>query len=193
MITQNRMSPMTALFLGIFGVGAVGIASGTSVVLYAMHVIDRNVSEAIGLVDGTLTDLPAFIDSLPDSIGELLHSRRAPEYAAQIDVSVDFVADSRSDTVRPVLTIVNNGDEVVSLLAIRVAALKDKVPARDWTEVVATPLAIDHDWPGPLMPGSTRHIVLSRCNRNITADDIKDITGSWEIADVRVWSPEEAM
>ena len=97
-----------------------------------------------------------------------------------------------SDTVRPVLTIVNNGDEVVSLLAIRVAVLKDKVPARDWTQVVATPLAIDHDWPGPLMPGSTRHIVLSSCYRNIKAEDIKDITGSWEIADVRVWSPVEA-
>lgn len=192
MITQNRMSPMTALFLGIFGVGAVGIASGTSVVLYAMHVIDRNVSEALGVIDGTLTDLPAFIDSLPDSIGELLDSHRAPEYAAHIDVTVDFVVESRSDTVRPVLTIVNNGDEVVSLLAIRVALLKDKVPVRDWTQVVATPLAIDHDWPGPLMPGSTRHIVLSSCYRNITAEDITTITGSWEIADVRVWSPVEA-
>jgi hypothetical protein len=145
------------------------------------------------VVDGTLTDLPAFIDSLPDSIGELLHSRRAPEYMAQIDVSVDFVADSRSDTVRPVLTIVNQGDEVVSLLAIRVAALKDKIPTRDWTQVVATPLAIDHDWPGPLMPGSTRHVVLSNCYRNITVEDIKDITGSWEIADVHIWSPQDAL
>lgn len=176
--------------------GAVGIASGTSVVLYGMHVLDKNATEAIGFVDntlgGTLEGLPALIESLPESIAELLDDRRAPEYAANIEVSLNFVPDERNDGLRPVMTIVNKGDEVVSLLAVRVAALnKSMLPLRDWTEVVATPLAIDHDWRGPLMPGNTRHVRLSCC-RSLSEADIEDITGAWEIADIRVWQAKEA-
>lgn len=196
MNTHNRMSPVTAFFLGVFGVGAVGIASGTSVVLYGMHVLDRNASNAIGFVDrtlgGTLEGLPALIESLPESIGELLEDRRAPEYAANLEVSLNFVMDERNGGVRPVLTVVNKGDEVVSLLAVRVAALNQKMlPLRDWTEVIATPLAIDHDWRGPLMPGNTRYVALSCCH-GLADSDLQDITGAWEISDIRVWDGKEA-
>lgn len=196
MITQNRMSPLTALFIGVFGVVGVGIASGTSVVLYGMHVLNRNAAEAIDLVDntigGTLAGLPDLLASLPDAVNELLNDRRAPDYASNIGVTVDFVVDDRTGGVRPVLTVVNNGDSVVSLLAVRVAALNEnQLPVEDWTEVIATPVAVDHDWRGPLMPGNTRHVALSR-RRGITAEQMEDITGVWEISDIRVWQPLEA-
>ncbi len=196
MIGHTRMSPLTALFLGIFGVGAVGIASGTVVVLYGMRIIDTNASAVLGFADttigGTLENLPELLEALPEAVQDLLSDRRAPDYAANMDVAVDFVVDERSGGLRPAMTITNNGDRVVTLLAIRVAALSgSRVPLREWTEVVATPIAIDHDWRGPLYPGNTRYVVLSSAWRNIPTDKIREIQGAVEISDIRVWEPDE--
>jgi len=70
---------------------------------------------------------------------------------------------------------------------VRVAALDvDGVARREWTEVVATPLAIDDDWRGPLLPGSKRHVVLSSW-RGVSAASATAIRGDVEISDVRVW------
>ena len=41
MTHQTRMSPLTALFLGIFGVAGVGIVSAAAVLLYAMTIVNR--------------------------------------------------------------------------------------------------------------------------------------------------------
>ena len=196
MVNHTRMSPMTAFFIGIFGVGAVGIASGTAVVLYAMNIIDTKAARALGFAETafhtTLSGLPDLLESLPPVISDLLNDRRAPEYAAKLDIDVRFVADERSGRIRPVMTITNNGDQVVSMLAVRVAALgAERLPIREWTEVVATPIAIDDDWRGPLMPGATRYVVLSSGWRGISIEKVAEITGSVEISDVRLWRPSE--
>ena len=163
MIGQNRMSPLTAFFLGVFGVGAVAIASGAGLVAYGMSIIDTNASAIVGFTRSTVENLPDLIESLPPAIAELLNDRRAPDYAKNIAVDVNFVSvKSGSGGLRPVMTITNNGNEVVSMLAVRVAALNGrKLPIREWTEVVATPVAVCDDWRGPLMPGATRHVVIS--------------------------------
>ena len=193
MTGQNtRMSPLTAMFLGMFGVGAVGIASGAGVVLYAMHIIDTKAATILGFAENTVEGLPALLESLPPAVGELLNDRRAPDYAASIDVDLTFVKDQGRDVLRPVMTITNNGDEVVSLLAVRIAALdENRVPLRDWTEVVATPLAIDdNDWRGPLMPGATRYVAVSRW-RSLPSGTDTVIQGAVEISEVRIWQPME--
>ena len=84
------------------------------------------------------------------------------------------------------LTIINKGDEIVSLLAVRVVALNSQgVPVREWTEVVATPLAIEGEWRGPLMPGNQRHAILSGyLGRGVDGEE--KYTAAIEIADVRV-------
>ncbi|MGB2984380.1 MAG: hypothetical protein WBE26_00740 [Phycisphaerae bacterium] len=196
MMHQNRMSPLTALFIGIFGVGAVGIASGAAIVLYSMRIIDTRATELLGFaentVGGTLEALPELLESLPPTLKDLLNDQRAPEYAANIDVDVNFIADERSGGLRPVLTITNNGSEVVSMLAVRVAALQDQnVPVQEWTEVVATPIAIENEWRGPLMPGSRRYVVVSCC-RNLRVGKIGgSITGAVEISEIRIWRPPD--
>ncbi|MEK7711071.1 MAG: hypothetical protein AAB341_04165 [Planctomycetota bacterium] len=177
---------MTALFLGVFFVGAVTIGSAATVVLYGMRIVDTKASALIRFAGNTVEGLPELVQSLPPAIGDLLHDRRAPEYAGKINVEVKLVADDASGVVRPVLTVRNTGDEVVSLLAVRVAALDaNGVPVNDWTEVVATPLAIDDDWRGPLMPGATRYVVLSG-SRSL-AGKAGTVTAVAEIGDVRVW------
>jgi len=185
----TRMSPMTALFLGVFFVGAVAIGSAATVVLYGMRIVDTKTSALIHFAGDTIEGLPELVQSLPPAIGDLLHDRRAPDYAGKITVDTKFVVDEAAEVVRPVLTIRNTGDEVVSLLALRVAALDaNGVPQRDWTEVVATPLAIDDDWRGPLMPGSTRYVVLGG-SRSLSGK-AGTLTPVAEISDVRVWVRE---
>ena len=89
------------------------------------------------------------------------------------------------------LTITNNGPEVVSLLAVRLAALNEnEIPLREWTEIVATPIATCNDWRGPLFPGKKRHVRLSSW-RTTRAKDVSRITGAVEISELRLWQPTE--
>ena len=188
---HSRMSPWTALFMGIWIVGAVAITAGTAVTLYSLRILDGKASAVLRLADTTVEGLPELIDSLPRAIGDLLNDRRAPEYADSLSVQVDFIADSRSGGLYPALTITNLGSEVVSLLGIRVAALgANEVPLQTWSDVVATPIPLDDDdWPGPLLPTQTRYVVMSR-RHTIPAEMAATITGAWEISELRVWEPQ---
>jgi hypothetical protein len=184
------MSPLTALFIGIFGVGAVTIVSVSSVILYGLSVVDRRadrlMSFADDIVGGAIENLPAWLEALPPSLKEILHDRRAPEYVGQLEIGARLTAGDSRAGGRPVITVKNNGDEIVTLLAVRVVALDAQgVPVREWTEVVATPLAIDGDWRGPLMPGNVRHAIMSGYVGR-AGEDVSRLTATVEIADVRV-------
>ena len=191
MNVQKRMSPLTALFIGIFGVGALTIAGVSSVVLYGMRIADNRITDVLGLAENTIDGLPELIESLPPAIGDVLNDRRAPEYAGSLTVDVRFGRDEGGRS-RPVMTITNNGSEVVSMLAVRVAALNgDGVPVGEWTEVVATPIAACDEWRGPLMPYATRHVVLSRCYAPAVRN-ADGLTAVHEISEIRVWKPDNA-
>lgn len=196
MTQHTRMSPLTALFLGIFGVTGVGIVSGTAIVMYGMIIVNGKASEVLGFADTTvvqtLKSLPEILEALPTALDDVLSHRRAPEYADQIDVSVAFVADERGKGLHPVLTILNKGEKVVSMLAVRVAALNENgLPIREWTEVVATPIALSDEWRGTLLPGSKRHVVLPSCWRSLPVEKQSEITGVAEISEIRIWEPTD--
>lgn len=187
---RARMSPMTALFLGFFFVGGMGIASLTAIVLYTMRIADSNAAKLLHFADNTIEGLPDLLKSLPPALADALHDRRAPEYVSNIDVKVKFISDETSGVMRPVLTVTNKGTEVVSMLAVNVAAIDEGgTPYNDWAHVLATPLALDDDeWRGPLMPGSTRHVVLPGSRR--WNPESKSLVAVAEISDVRVWQSE---
>ncbi len=194
MMSQSvRMSPLTAFFIGLFFCGAVAIASGAAVVLYGLRVAETQASRILGLAGDTLGNLPEVIEALPPALTELLNDRRAPEYAANIDVSAVFRRDAKTQRLHPVITVKNHGDKVVSLLTVRVVALDSNgVALRDWTQVVATPIGVDHDWPGPLLPNMPRHMVVNGgCGHyGATVEgmgEAVDFKAAIEIADVRVW------
>ncbi|MGD2109236.1 MAG: hypothetical protein PVI86_07575 [Phycisphaerae bacterium] len=196
MTHQARMSPLTALFLGIFGVAGVGIVSAAAVLLYAMTIVNTRAADVLGLADSTviktLDSLPDLMESLPDALGDALSHERVPDYASDIDVSVNFVKDDHGRGVRPVLTIVNEGARTVSMLAVRVAALdRNGLPIREWTEVVATPVAVCDDWRGVLMPGEKRYVVLNSAWRGIPEDQADQISGAAEISELRLWTPPD--
>lgn len=185
MTGPTRMSPITALFLGLFGVLAVGITSGTGIVLYTLRIANMNASSLLNLADSTIAGLPELIERLPPALADLLDDRRVPEYAENLDVKVAFLIDERSDRVRPVMTVTNNGSSVVTMLTIRVAALnQEDMPVQEWTELVATPIAINDDLRGPIFPGSTRHIVLRRGYLRTASGSA--LRGAVEISELRV-------
>lgn len=185
---NGRMSPFTAFFLGLFGVAAVGIIAGTAITLSAVHTIDKQATGIVGFVANSIDGLPELIESLPPALGDILEDRRAPEYAAEIAIDVNLIVDDRG-RLRPVMTIENRGGEMITMLAVRVAALNaDNMPVGEWTEVVATPIAIDHDWRGPILPGKVRHVVGSRAYRGASIDKLSELTVATEISDIRVWT-----
>lgn len=190
--SQQRMSPLTAFCFGVFGVGGIGVASVTAIVLYGMSIVKNNAEVITNIVEDTVKDLPDLIERAP-ALVDAIGGRRAPGYAQKVDIQLNFVLDKRSSGLRPVMAITNNGSEVVTMLAVRVAALsKDNIPLGEWTEVVATPLSIDDHWRGPLYPGSTRYVRLSGKLRGVSAELVEGITGAVEIADIRLWEEASA-
>ena len=189
---QRRMSPVTAFFLGIFGVVGVVIVSATLLTTYAMYIVDSKTDGVLGFAKTTIEGLPDLVGSLPPALGELLNDHREPEYASNIKIDVQMITDERTNTVRPVLNITNEGDEVVSMLAVRVAALNSNgVPVGDWTQVVATPIAIEDEWRGPLFPHTTRHVVCSRYGGSRSVSAKIDVRPVAEISELRIWVPNE--
>jgi len=188
------MSPLTALVLGVAGVIAVAIASGSAVVIYGLDVAGGNAESIVSFAQNTIENLPELIESLPPAVGDVLNDQRAPQYVRAIDVNVSFVGTTDGERFRPVLTVKNNGERVVSMLAVRVAALNETgVPFGEWTEVVATPIALDdNDWRGPLMPGAVRHVVVGGWQR-IEPGQLSAIASAVEISDVRVWRGDDAV
>jgi hypothetical protein len=183
------MSALSALILGVCGLGMTGIVAGSGILLYTLSIANNKTSDVLGLVEHTFDGLPELIESMPPIVSDALSDRRAPEYAGHVDIEVGFVPDSRGDYLRPSLIVKNNGDQTLTFLAVRVAAIGESGRAvEDWTEVIATPIAIEHDWRGPLMPGNTRYVTL-RGSRRLSLDQAERIRGAVEITDVRVWDP----
>lgn len=187
MIGPQRMSPLTAIVFGIFGTGAIAITSVTAVVIYTMSIVDRNASVLIDMAENGVESLPELLERLP-ALADAVGGRRMFDYAENLDVEVRFVPTSREGRMRPVMTVTNLGNEVVSTLAIRVAAVSGlNVPMHEWTEVVATPFAVADEWRGPLMPGATRHVVLS--SRGFYQVAPQDVTAVTEFSEIRIWDP----
>lgn len=184
MHTRHRMSPLTALFLGATAVIVAAITSGSVILLYAMHMGDRWGGDIIALAHKGVENLPDMIEALPPTIGDVLDDRRAPDYVDQLGVQVRLVSDETGAGVHPVVSVENRGGQTVTLLALRVVALDDKgVPVGEWTEYAATPITIDRDWRGPILPSATRRFSLpKRCGLDL------DAKVTYEITDVRVWS-----
>ena len=121
--------------------------------------------------------------ALPPALADALDDRRDLTYRRSVDVSVDLIDGANSRMTTPVVEVVNRGDKVITLLCLRVAVEDEQgIPTREMTVYAATPLAIDSEWRGPLLPGSTRRFAIrsSRVGSDAT-------TASLEITELHVW------
>ena len=189
-ITYKRHTFLSALVMGICALAITIILSGTAVVLYSMHFIgDKSEKIVTSFIEDAVQGLPVLQKSLPPVLGDLLNDRRLPDYCDQLDVRArTFVQDDRNGRMSTEIKVTNNGEEVVSLLSLRIVVLdsRDAILGES-NEWAATPIAADDDWRGPIMPGSNRRFVVSHYRRSPNLY-LEDLTTEVEITDVRVWN-----
>lgn len=192
-MTRERMSPLTALFLAAGMVGITVVLSGTAVAIIGLTVVNNRLGSVLDLAGDTVLNLPEIIQKLPPAVQDVLNDRRAPEYRSLVDVDVQFTSDSQNGRLYPTLEIHNNGDSVVTMMGVRLSALNShQVPVQDWSRLVATPIVIDGEWDGPLMPGETRYVVLD-AYRGLPAEMKETVRGVVEVSELRVWEPNRKL
>ena len=113
------------------------------------------------------------------------NDERHPEYLQNVAISTKLVeeqGDQRWPRKRVVVEVQNNGNEVVTLLSLRLVGLNaDGDPVREWQTWAATPLQLEDEWRGPLLPHETRRFAVW-CR---SSDQPAKITH--EVSEVRLW------
>jgi hypothetical protein len=191
-ITYRRHTFLSALVMGLCALAITIILSGTAVVIYGMHFVgDKSERIVTSLIEDAIQGLPVLQKSLPPVLGDLLNDRRQPGYCDQLEITAKTsVLEDRNghERMRTEIKVDNNGQEVVSLLSLRIIVLdsRDEILTES-NEWAATPIAADEDWRGPIMPGSHRHFTVSHYRRppDFILEDLKTEV---EITDVRVWN-----
>jgi hypothetical protein len=163
------------------------------VIIYGIHFAGDRSEKLVSLVSDAVGGLPDLRQALPPALADVLDDRRQPDYAAELDISAKttFVPDQQR-MLRTRIEIVNEGSEIVSLLSLRIVVLNSNGEIlSESNEWAATPIAADHDWRGPLMPGSHRYFVAQ--HRALPAFFADDLKTEIEITDLRIWNgPKES-
>ncbi|MEW6249467.1 MAG: hypothetical protein AB1716_02390 [Planctomycetota bacterium] len=181
-VVVKKAGFLAALVRGIFGTIMVLIVCATALTLYGMRIANNFIQA-----------LPNWRETAAPCVFDALNDRRAIEYRDSLRINTrlerlepDGGSSTRSGegdrgVVR--IEVTNTGPEVVSLLALRVV-VEDDSPARicELPMTVATPVQIEGNWRGTLLPNETRVVGRRLC-------DIQgDAKVTYEIADLRVWN-----
>jgi hypothetical protein len=191
-IMVRRHSFLSSAAFGLSAIVIAVILSGTVILLYTVHLASDKSERIITLAQSAVRGLPEFQQSLPPALADMLNDRRQPDYAGQLDITAKVVARPGSHgRTHTAIEIVNKGSEVVSVLSLRVVLLDENdqllTESQEWA---ATPVGIEDDWRGPLMPGSKRRFVCRRsCPREVGPLDV--IKPEIEITELRVWNAGE--
>ena len=184
-VIVKKSSFLSAIAFGFFGTLAIVIVCAASVAFYAVNVIDRKTNDVFDLGSNIVTELPELKEALPPVVSDALNDRRAPDYRQKIEVAARLIEGEHKHSDKVVFDISNNGDELITMLALRGTLLDESgTIVRSFVSYPATPLAIDNDWPGPLMPGSTRQIGINIYHHS----DLANGKVTVELADLRVWN-----
>lgn len=182
--------------LGFFSIAAIGLSSilvttilcVSGIAVYGIRTIDRKTTTLQEFVAEMVKVAPQIRAALPPVLADAISDVRTPEYREALRVTAKVAEDrDRRGYARAIVSVENTGTETVSLLSMRLVGLDEAgSPAREQELWAATPLQIENEWRGPLLPNETRRIVVYGF-----AD--KDITGvSPEITDLRVWRRADA-
>ncbi|MCZ6654490.1 MAG: hypothetical protein O7D91_15855 [Planctomycetota bacterium] len=174
MVVHKKMSFLASLVWGTCSVIIVTVVCSSGVVFYGLHIVEKSID-----------DLPSIVKKVP-MLRDALSSERRIDYIDDLDIEIDFTDHPYyEDRMRAVVTITNGGQELVSWLSIRVVVSDDKGNVLDEdVEMIATPLALDDDFPGPLVPGRTRRFTICTFKRS------DHPSAQYEVTDLRVWAPD---
>ncbi|MEK6643751.1 MAG: hypothetical protein AABZ08_07560 [Planctomycetota bacterium] len=186
-VVQKRMSFLSVSAICATAVIITTIVSGAGLGVYGLRFIDRKSDSLVGLMGQISEHLPEFRDSLPPAILDAMDDERRPEYRDNLRISVKLVESDESRHGRTVVEIENKGDQTVSLLTMRIVGLdKNGDPVLERKTWAASPMQLDGDWRGPLLPKETRRFSI----RHYDNDDV--VTMTHEITDLRVWCGYDA-
>ncbi len=187
-IVVRKTGFLTALAYGVFGLLAVIVVCSTVILVYSVNVVDRKADGVLETGRLLITSLPDLQKKLPPALADTLADHRDPEYRRNLDVGVRLAPDlGAGDRSYLTVKVQNNGPETVTLLAAQIRLLDEsETVRRDVATYLATPVMIDGDWRGPLLPGSTR-----QCSFHVR-DECAGLRPVIEIADLRVWSGTHA-
>lgn len=187
-VTVYRSSFFSSLVYGICGVIGIGIIGAVGIGLYGLNMVDRKFDHVLATGSGIIRSLPEVRESLPAVFADALNDRRAPEYREQLDVRANVVPAGPGGTgAQVVVEAVNHGPDIVTLLAIRVNLEDaDGRLLQSNSAYIATPLAVEDEWAGPIMSGSTRREALRLWSTH------PDVKAGVEVCDIRVWEKADS-
>lgn len=182
-IINKRMSFLSVLVVCVTTIIITAIVSTAGVGVYGLRIVDRKSDGLVSFLGQVTDHLPELRDALPPALQDAMDDERCPEYRDKLRVAVTLTdEDDRPHWRRACVEIENKGDETVSLLTLRIVALdKDGNPVAERQTWAASPLQLNGDWRGPLLPHQTRRFSM----RGFDVDDADSV--SHEITDIRVW------
>jgi hypothetical protein len=188
-ITYRKHTFLSALVTGLSALAITLVISCTVVIIYGMNFAGDQSEKIASFVEGAIRGLPELQESLPPVFADMLNDRREPDYSTQLEITAKTtLLPERNERVRTAVKVVNNGEEVVSLLSLRIVVLNenDEILAES-NEWAATPFAAEHNWRGPLMPGNDRYFASSDSGA-FPVSSLNDYRTEVEITDIRIWS-----
>ena len=188
-ITVRKHSFLSSAAAGLSAVVITIVVSLTVMALYGIHLASEKSERVISLAEGAIRGLPEFRQALPPALSDMLDDHRQPDYCQKLALDARIVTrpDSHGRTATAI-EIANNGDQVVSLLSLRVVLLDENgVPLTESQEWAATPFAADHDWRGPIMPGAKRRFLCSG-GRLYDVGPLNEVNAEIEITELRIWN-----
>ena len=190
-VTYKKHTFLSSLAMGLSAVVITIIISCTVVIIYGIHFAGDRSEKLVSLVGDAVGGLPELRQALPPALADVLDDRRQPQYAGELEISATTaLTPDQHRSVRTRIEIVNEGSEIVSLLCLRIVVFGSNGEIlSESNEWAATPIAADHDWRGPLMPGSHRYFVSSRRALPVFLGD--ELRTEVEITDLRVWNRPE--
>jgi len=191
-VTYKRHTFLSSLAMGLSAIVITIVISCTVLIIYGIHFAGDRSDRLISLVGDTIEDLPDLREALPPALADVLDDRRDPGYVDELDISaVTALTPDRHNAVRTRIEVENKGDEIVSLLSLRIVIFgQDGRILSESNEWAATPIAADDEWRGPLMPGSHRYFVSHSRSLPVFLGD--DLRTEVEVTDVRVWNRSAA-
>lgn len=161
-VIYKKRSFLSTLILGLSAITVTVIVCLVAIVLYGMNIADRRIEDFIG--------------------------HRQTVYHSQLSITARLVPDRYRGGLRPSIEVQNNGDEVVSFLSMNVTVVDESGnPLDQWTVWGATPIALDGELRGPLLPSSKRRVLAPTSHRMSSPGNGDDLRVEVEVTDIRIW------
>ncbi|RIK62512.1 MAG: hypothetical protein DCC65_17255 [Planctomycetota bacterium] len=183
-VVKKPMGFLAVSALGFSAVLVTALVSVTGLAVYGIRVVDKKTGNLMELVQETAKTLPEIRAALPPALADALDDVRVPEYRDSLLVSTKLSEGTdRWGYHKATVEVENTGDQTVSLLSMRLVGLDgDGDPSAEYNVWAATPLQIEDEWRGPLLPRETRRFVI----RGFPEKSVTQVVP--EITEVRLWN-----